>query len=204
MSRGSRLASILPCGARRRRTPLHTFNPRAVRSVTGRVDCAMMRTGSMPNATDFIGAQTARLTKELFQVRPEEAERTAILCGMTFCASAIQILGRTVRDTLFLARYEPRDLPWMFILYGAVSAVVALLFARACLRFRLERMLYLTLGVGVLTYAGAFALIVADVSLVYPAFYVWADVLSSLLILQSWAIASRLHTARDAKRLFGA
>jgi MFS family permease len=158
---------------------------------------------AMPNATALLGVNPARLTQQLFQVRPEEAERTLLLSGMTFCASAVQILGRTVRDTLFLARYEPRDLPWMFIVYGAVSAVVAVMFARAGGRFRLERMLLLTVGVGAATYAGAYALIAADVPFVYPAFYVWADVVSTLLLLQVWAIASRMHTAREAKRLFG-
>ena len=38
---------------------------------------------------------------------------------------------------------------------------------------------------------------------IYPAFYVWAEIVSNLFIVQFWTLANDLHDARAAKRLFG-
>jgi hypothetical protein len=145
----------------------------------------------------------ARRVLALLRVDPDEVDRTLTLVGMSFGAAAIQVLGRTVRDTLFLSRYDPTLLPWMFVLYGGVSALVAVVFTRAAARFRLDRLLFGSLALGAATYVAAYGLILADAPEIYPAFYVWADVVAGLLTMQVWAVAGSLHTARDAKRLFG-
>ncbi len=56
-------------------------------------------------------------------IREGEGRRTSLLFLHLLLASAIFILGRTVRDTLFLSRYPLSALPWMFVLYGVASPV---------------------------------------------------------------------------------
>ena len=51
-------------------------------------------------------------------IRPGEGRRTALLFLHLLLASSVFILGRTVRDTLFLTFYPvplSKALPWMFI-----------------------------------------------------------------------------------------
>jgi ATP/ADP translocase len=69
-------------------------------------------------------------TAAVLGVRPGEGRRTLLLFVYLLLASAVFVLGRTVRDTLFLSRYSLTALPWMFVLYGVASALTVVLYAR--------------------------------------------------------------------------
>jgi ATP/ADP translocase/HEAT repeat protein len=135
-------------------------------------------------------------------VKPAEERRTALLSLYLFLASAIFILGRTVRDTLFLSRYPLDALPWMFVLYGGVSALVAVVYGRVADRLSRQASTGGTVAIGVITYLVTWGLVRARFSWIYPVFYVWSEVLANLLIVQFWTLANDLHDARAAKRLF--
>ena len=138
-------------------------------------------------------------------IRPGEGRRTALLFTHLLLASAVFILGRTVRDTLFLSRLANplRVLPWMFVLYGVVSAIVVVLYSQVADRVARPRLILASLGVGVATYLVAWVFVRAGVPWIYPAFYVWTEVVANLFIVQFWTLANDLHDARAAKRLFG-
>ena len=115
----------------------------------------------------------ARFVEVALRIRPGEGRRTALLFLHLFLAAAVFFLGRTVRDTLFLSRFPLTALPWMFVIYGVVSAVVAVAYARMADKVPRHRMILLSCAVGAVTYVGAWAGVRADLHLVYPAFYVW-------------------------------
>ncbi len=149
------------------------------------------------------GGPLATFLEATLSIRPGEGRRTALLFAHLFLASSVFILGRTVRDTLFLSRYSLAALPWMFILYGLASAITVVLYARFADRFARHRVIVASVGVGVVTYLAVWGLVRARASWVYPAFYVWAEIVSNLLVVQFWTLANDLHDARSAKRLFG-
>ncbi len=144
-----------------------------------------------------------RLLESALRVRPGEGRRTAWLFVHLLLASAVFFLGRTVRDTLFLSRYPLSALPWLFIIYAAASAVVAVLYGRVAERLPRQRMIVLSCAVGAVTYLAAYAGVRAELRFVYPAFYVWTEVVSNLFIVQFWTLANDLNDARSARRLFG-
>ena len=137
------------------------------------------------------------------QIRPGEGRRTALLFLHLFLASAVFFLGRTVRDTLFLSRYSLAALPWMFVVYGVTSAATVVLYARIADRMARHRLSMLTAAAGILTYLATWGVVRSGAAWIYPAFYVWADIVANLLIVQFWTVANDLHDARSAKRLFG-
>lgn len=141
--------------------------------------------------------------ERLFGVKPGEGSRTALLFAYLFCGSAVFILGRTVRDTLFLSRYPLSALPWMFVLFGVVSALIAIAYAVASERFRRSLQMQGVLALGAGSYIGVWFLVRAGVSWIYPVFYIWTEVIANLLIMQFWTLANDLHDPRSAKRLFG-
>lgn len=145
----------------------------------------------------------ARLVETALDIRRGEGRRTALLFLHLLLASAVFFLGRTVRDTLFLSHYPLSALPWAFIAYALVSAIVATLYGRLADRLPRQRMILLSCAVGALTYLAAWAGVRAGVRLVYPAFYVWTEVVANLFIVQFWTLANDLHDARSGKRLFG-
>ncbi len=156
-----------------------------------------------PGAQAAIGETAGGVLPGLLGIRPGEGRRTALLFLYLFCASAIFILGRTVRDTLFLSRYSVAALPWMFVLFGVVSALVALFYGAVSERASRQIQIQAALGAGIVSYAAVWLAVRAGLSWIYPVFYVWADVISFLLIMQFWTLANDLHDPRSAKRLFG-
>jgi HEAT repeat protein len=139
----------------------------------------------------------------LFMVRPGEGRRTGLLFAQLLLASAIFILGRTVRDTLFLSRFPVAYLPWMFVLYGVASAITVVVYSRFADRVARHRMIASWSAIGVASYLATWVLVQLGISAVYPVFYVWSEVFANLFIVQFWTLANDLHDARSAKRLFG-
>ena len=150
---------------------------------------------------------TRRDLEELIEgslgVRPGEGRRTALCFAYLFLGSAVFILGRTARDTLFLSRYPLSALPWMFVLFGVVSALVAIFYGAVADRAGRMLQVRTALAVGAASYAGVWFLVRAGARWVYPAFYVWTEVVANLLIMQFWTLANDLHDPRAGKRLFG-
>jgi CRP-like cAMP-binding protein/ATP/ADP translocase/HEAT repeat protein len=153
--------------------------------------------GHVTSPSGFFDAFASALS-----IRPGEGRRSALLFAHLFLASSVFILGRTVRDTLFLSRYSLAALPWMFVLYGVASSITAVFYSRYADKLPRHRAIALVVGAGVVTYIGVWALVRAQMSWVYPAFYVWSEVVANLLIVQFWTLANDLHDARSAKRLF--
>ncbi|MFO0694799.1 MAG: Npt1/Npt2 family nucleotide transporter [Polyangiales bacterium] len=144
-----------------------------------------------------------RIVSEGLLVRPGEGKRTALLFTFLLFASAIFVMGRTVRDTLFLSRYSLAALPWMFVFYGIASAITATLYSKVADRLARDRTIigWCVLGIG--SYVATWACVRLEAAWIYPVFYVWAEVFANLLISQFWTLANDLHDARSAKRLFG-
>src|SRR5688500_6333605 len=140
----------------------------------------------------------------LLGVRRGEGRRTIILFVYLLLASAVFVLGRTVRDTLFLSRYSLSALPWMFVLYGIASALTVIAYARFADRISRARLVVTSVAVASVTYLGTWFLVGTDMDWVYPAFYVWSEVVANLLIVQFWTIANDLHDPRSARRLLPA
>lgn len=136
-------------------------------------------------------------------VRPGEGRRTGLLFVHLLLASAVFILGRTVRDTLFLSRYSLSALPWMFVLYGVASAITAVVYGRYADKIPRHVAIVTSVAIGIASYLGVWVLVRAGAHWIYPVFYVWSEVAANLFIVQFWTLANDLHDPRSAKRLFG-
>lgn len=142
-----------------------------------------------------------RFLEKMLRIHPGEGRRTLILFLQLFSASGIFVLGRTVRDTLFLSRYSIDFLPWMFVFYGVASALLSLLYGRFADRLPRSTLLYSTSGIGILSYLAVWLFVRAEVTWIYPVFYIWAEVAANLFILQFWTLAADLEPPRQARRL---
>ena len=149
------------------------------------------------------GAALESFLDATLHIRPGEGRRTAILFAHLLLASAVFVLGRTVRDTLFLSRYPIKYLPWMFVLYGIASSITVVVYARYADRIARHKLIVGSTAIGMATYLATWGFVRAGATWIYPAFYVWAEVVANLFIVQFWTLANDLHDARAAKRLFG-
>ncbi len=135
-------------------------------------------------------------------VRPGEGRRTMLLFLHLLLASSVFILGRTVRDTLFLTHYSLKALPWMFVCYGIASAITVVVHSQVADRIARHRLIVISTSIGIATYLATWVAVRAGASFIYPVFYVWSEVVANLFIVQFWILANDLHDARAAKRLF--
>jgi ATP/ADP translocase len=153
------------------------------------------------------GLTISRFFATALLIRPGEGRRTSLLFLHLLLASSVFILGRTVRDTLFLTFYPvplSKALPWMFILYGVASALTVVVYGRFADRVARHRLIGISIAIGVVTYLATWTVARSgQATWIYPVFYVWSEVAANLFIVQFWTLANDLHDARAAKRLFG-
>jgi len=140
--------------------------------------------------------------REALSIREGEGLRTFLLFSALLLASSVFILGRTVRDTLFLSRYPVSWLPWMFVFYGVASALTVVLYSLVADRWPRHRIIAFSTVFGAGTYVLTYLAVKAELNFIYPTFYVWSEVAANLFIVQIWTLANDLTDARAARRLF--
>ena len=136
-------------------------------------------------------------------IEPGEELRTALLFSLLFVGSTIFVMGRTARDALFLTHFPVAWVAWMWVGYGVVSSIVALGWGKIASRFAREKLVIAFGVVAAISYVAVRLLIGADFAWAIAFFYVWAEVVANLFIVQAWTITNDLHDPRSARRLFG-
>ncbi len=144
-----------------------------------------------------------RVIETIFQIRPGELGLASLLFFLNLSVVGTFIVGRSVRDALFLAHGTREQLPWMYIASALAVAMVGSGYARIADRARRD---WLTAGSAALFALGfgLFRLALGRAGeWVYGAYYVYVEVVGALTIIQFWTLANDLYNSRDAKRLFG-
>jgi ATP/ADP translocase/HEAT repeat protein len=136
-----------------------------------------------------------------FRLHPGEQWPTALMFLACLSTVGAFIVGRSVRDTLFLSHLSASALPYMYVWASLAVAFSGLLYAQAAARLRLDRLVLATGMVLALSILLARALLSSG-RWVYPALYVWVEVMGSVTVIQFWTFANEVYHAREARRLF--
>ena len=143
-----------------------------------------------------------RFSARLLAIRPGEGRLVALLGALFATIEAGRGLGEVAADTLVISRFGAESLPYLFILLGMVSLVVALAYGVAI--GRLERRRFL---VGLL--AGSAAILLAEriavltgARLMLPLLWLSVYAVGAVLLTVVWTVAGTTLNARQAKRLF--
>ena len=120
----------------------------------------------------------------------------------SFFTGTMTVFFETSASATFLARLDPRLLPWVYVAAALASVLAAAVYARVrrgfpfLMRGTLVVLLVLALGL-----RGALA--VSEARWVAFAGLVAYRLVSTLSDLEYWALANRIYDAEQAKRLFG-
>lgn len=127
-----------------------------------------------------------------------------MLLNLLALASAF-ILGRTVRDTLFLYRVPLAHLPWVYILVAISVSLAAYAYGRVADRYRRDRLAQAMLLAFAGLCLGFWLLIRLHILawLLVPALYVLIEVMGALAIIQFWTLATDVFSSRQGRRVFG-
>lgn len=146
-----------------------------------------------------------RALESMLGVSSEELRMAAGMFAYQLLVVSTFIVGRTVRDTLYLKRIGAEELPIMYVVSAAAVALVGLFYSRVADRFRRDRSARaMLLAAGVLMASIWCAIHFASGTWIwYPILYVLVEVVGSVTIIQFWTLANDIFTSQQAKRMFG-
>jgi len=138
------------------------------------------------------------------RIRPGEERRTAIMAAYAASAIGAVVVGRSVRDALYLAHGTARGLSWLYILSSAAIVAVSYGYARLADKVPRGALNAVSAASCAAICASFWALVHTSAGgWVYPALYVFVEAMGSLVVIQFWTMANDVFHAREAKRLFG-
>lgn len=139
------------------------------------------------------------------EVRPHEQRLVGLLVLHSFLVGIPRILTSTVAMALFLARFDPSDLPYVYMAAAVAVPATGWLRLRLTSLLSVRRLFAFDLAL-VLVVLVSFRLLLGLpagqwwVALLLP---VWYEVEWVLLNLEFWGLAGHLLNVRQGKRLFG-
>jgi ATP:ADP antiporter, AAA family len=144
-----------------------------------------------------------RSIEQALNLRPGELRRGLPLFAYLFLVIASFLVGKVVRDSLFLSRFKAVQLPYVNIATALVVGVIIAVYIRVGRRVSLRNLL---LG-SLMLFASNCVLfwVLArfhPVSWLYPVIYVWVGIFGVLAPTQAWTLSNYVLTIREARRVF--
>ncbi|MEL6188744.1 MAG: Npt1/Npt2 family nucleotide transporter, partial [Myxococcota bacterium] len=145
------------------------------------------------------------LLESAFRIRPGEARLVGIMFAYLLAIVSTFIIGRTVRDTLFLHRVALESLPLMYVAVAAAVSLASYAYSRVADGLRRDRLVVRSLGLFTGVILAFYALLRAGVpgDWPYALLYVAVEIIGALSMIQFWTLAGDVFSGRQAKRLFG-
>lgn len=145
-----------------------------------------------------------RRLERVFAFRPGELQRGLLLFAYLFLVLASFVVGKAVRDALFLDEFGALLLPYADMAVAVIVGVWVSIYLRVASRVAVRTLLVGSLLFFSLNCLLFWLLIVwLRAAWLTPIFYVWVGMFGVVAPAQVWTLANYLLTTREAKRLFG-
>lgn len=142
--------------------------------------------------------------ERILDLRRGELERGLLLFAYLFLVISSFVVGKAVRDALFLNEFGALLLPYADITVAVVAAIWVSIYLRISRRVSFRNLL-----VGSLLFFAVNCLVfwvlarVTHGSWMTPVIYVWVGTFGVVAPAQVWTLANYVLTTREAKRLYG-
>jgi AAA family ATP:ADP antiporter len=143
------------------------------------------------------------LSSFFLKARRSEMTTTLLMFGYFFLVLAEYMMGKAVRDALFISSYGALNLPWVIITQAVFLTLLIGLYIRLSNRLSHYRLSALTLLFFAVTGLLAWALNPAADRRIIFVIYIWVGIVGAIAPMQVWTMANLIYHAREAKRLFG-
>jgi HEAT repeat protein len=139
----------------------------------------------------------------LFKVRPEEIRRTLLASLYLFTTLGAFITSRISRTVLFLEMPDyKQQLPLIYIGVALSVSLAMLFYGRLETAWRRDQLNTITALILVVVTLLFRLLFINPLPIVYWAYYMWVELLGTLLVIQYWNFVNDIFHSRQAKRLF--
>lgn len=116
---------------------------------------------------------------------------------------AAHVLGKAVRDTMFLSTFPVEWLPYAFVATGLISGFAVNLYTRLTTRFSPRKVIPALGALCALAYPVFYLLVRDQAPWAVAALYAWVSVTGALLVSGFWSLLSERFEPRAARRLYG-
>ena len=137
---------------------------------------------------------------QLFPIKKNELKPSIILFLHSFFLVSVIITSKTVRDSFFLSRFDKNFLPVMYILtalimWKGIGYIQKVLKGNNVLQQNI--ILHTSFVFGTILF------IFFNKGLFVPILYLWVEIVTALMGLKFWELATNVFNSRQGKRLFG-
>ena len=137
---------------------------------------------------------------QLFQIKKDELKPSIILFFHSFFLVSVIITSKTARDSFFLSRFDKNLLPIMYILtalimWKGVGYIQKVLKGKNLLQQNI--ILHTSFAFGTILF------IFFNKGVFVPILYLWVEIVTALMGMKFWELATNIFNSRQGKRLFG-
>ncbi len=140
--------------------------------------------------------------RRVWDVRPGERARTALMFGAVMLLIAAYTTTKAVRDAVFLSEYGLTELSYMMIGIAVVAGFLVSVFTRVTAGLPRPLLIHGTHGFIAVTLVAMAPGLHAGWAWMTWALYFWSGIFGLLVVAEFWLLANDLFHAREAKRLF--
>jgi AAA family ATP:ADP antiporter len=145
-----------------------------------------------------------RFLEGVFRLQPGDLGRGALPFLYFFLVMGSYLIGRAVRDSLFLDKYKASLLPYADLVIAISVGFIVAGYLAIGRHVRLHKLLSGSLVLfAAVTMVFWYLLHYRPHPLVNATFYIWIGVLGVITPAQVWTLANFVFTTREAKRLVG-
>ena len=136
---------------------------------------------------------------------PDERNRALMLFAYNFLATSIMVMGRIVRDTLFLNKYKGDRLMLSFMYIGVAILVstATFFYTKRSSFYRMDKLITATFSIGIVCTLIFVGLVNNEISVAFGSLYIFIELLGSFMMFQFWSFTNELLDSREAKRVLG-
>jgi len=137
-----------------------------------------------------------------FDIRRQEAGRVLLMSAYLLLIIACYSATKAVRDSLFVTRIGPAQLPYVYLLIAGAMGLVSLIYSRAVRRIGLHRLIRTTSLLAVSNLLLFWMISRRDSAASFYVLYVWVSLFGAITASQFWLLATHVFNPREARRLF--
>ena len=136
---------------------------------------------------------------------PDERNRALLLFAYNFLATSIMVMGRIVRDTLFLNKYKGDRLMLSFMYIGVAILVstATFFYTKRSSYYRMDKLITVTFSIGIIFTLIFVGLVNNEISAAFGSLYIFIELLGAFMMFQFWSFTNELLDSREAKRVLG-
>lgn len=143
-----------------------------------------------------------KIFNSIIDIRKGEIAITVLMLAYYYLILVTYYLLKPARDSLFLVKVSPEQLPLVFIITALITAPVVLIYSKASNKLHLNKLILYTIGIIILNLIILRWLVQINHPSVYYIFYAWVSIYGALTTSQFWLVANTIYDASQAKRIF--